>query len=57
VSCWRPTGRSAGLGRHESRGYVSSTYKMGQRWIAGVAYNYVESQENLGAITRRSSLR
>ncbi len=33
-------------------GYLSSTYKLNQRWIAGVAYNYVESPLD-GAITRQ----
>jgi hypothetical protein len=43
----------AGVGPTRIGGYVSSTYKLGQRWIAGLAYNYVESRENLGAITRQ----
>jgi hypothetical protein len=43
----------AGVGPTHVGGYVSTTYKMGQRWIAGLAYNYVESRENLGEITRQ----
>jgi hypothetical protein len=42
----------AGIGPTRLGGYVSSTYKMGQRWIAGLAYNYVESPE-FGDITRQ----
>jgi hypothetical protein len=41
-----------GIGPTRVGGYVSSTYKMGQRWIAGLAYNYVESPE-FGTITRQ----
>src|SRR5881394_1943438 len=33
-------------------GYVSSTYKLNQRWIAGVRYDYVESPE-FGQITQQ----
>ncbi|HXO85048.1 MAG TPA: hypothetical protein VN803_05945 [Gemmatimonadales bacterium] len=33
-------------------GYVSSTYKLDQRWIAGVRYDYVESPE-FGEITQQ----
>jgi hypothetical protein len=43
----------AGVGPTRVGGYVSSTYKLGQRWIAGLAYNYVESRENFGAVTRQ----
>jgi len=43
----------AGVGPTRLGGYVSSTYKMGQRWIAGLAYNYVEVPELGGAITRQ----
>jgi len=43
----------AGIGPTRLGGYVSSTYKMGQRWIAGLAYNYVEVPELGGAITRQ----
>lgn len=42
----------AGIGPTRVGGYVSSTYKLGQRWIAGLAYNYVESPE-FGDITRQ----
>jgi hypothetical protein len=42
----------AGIGPTRVGGYVSSTYKMGQRWIAGLAYNYVESPE-FGEVTRQ----
>jgi hypothetical protein len=42
----------AGVGPTRVGGYVSTTYKLGQRWIAGVAYNYVESPE-FGEITRQ----
>ena len=43
----------AGIGPTRIGGYVSSTYKLGQRWIAGLAYNYVEVPELGGAITRQ----
>jgi len=43
----------AGIGPTRIGGYVSSTYKLGQRWIAGLAYNYVELPELGGAITRQ----
>lgn len=42
----------AGVGPTRVGGYVSSTYKLGQRWIAGVRYDYVESPE-FGEITRQ----
>ena len=42
----------AGVGPTRVGGYASTTYKMGQRWIAGLAYNYVESPE-FGAVTRQ----
>jgi hypothetical protein len=42
----------AGVGPTRIGGYVSSTYKLGQRWIAGVRYDYVESPE-FGEITRQ----
>jgi hypothetical protein len=42
----------AGVGPTRLGGYVSTTYKMGQRWIAGLAYNYVESPE-FGERTRQ----
>ena len=42
----------AGVGPTRLGGYVSSTYKLGQRWIASFAYNYVESPE-FGDVTRQ----
>jgi hypothetical protein len=42
----------AGTGPTRLGGYVSSTYKLGQRWIAGVRYDYVESPE-FGEITQQ----
>jgi hypothetical protein len=42
----------AGSGPTRLGGYVSSTYKLGQRWIAGARYDYVESPET-GEITRQ----
>ena len=42
----------ASVGPTRLGGYVSTTYKMGQRWIAGLAYNYVESPE-FGDVTRQ----
>ncbi len=42
----------AGTGPTRVGGYVSSTYKLNQRWIAGVRYDYVESPE-LGQITQQ----
>ncbi len=42
-----------GIGPTRIGGYVSSTYKLGQRWIAGLAYNYVEVPELGGAVTRQ----
>jgi hypothetical protein len=44
--------QTAGLGPTRLGGYVSTTYKLGQRWIAGVRYDYVESPE-FGEITRQ----
>ncbi|HEY3280042.1 MAG TPA: hypothetical protein VGJ83_05980 [Gemmatimonadales bacterium] len=41
-----------GVGPTRLGGYVSTTYKLGQRWIAGVRYDYVESPET-GEITRQ----
>jgi hypothetical protein len=43
---------SSGSGTTRWGGYASTTYKLGQRWIAGVRYDYVESPE-LGEITRQ----
>jgi hypothetical protein len=42
----------AGIGPTRLGGYVSTTYKLGQRWIAGARYDYVESPET-GEITRQ----
>jgi hypothetical protein len=42
----------AGTGPTRLGGYVSSTYKLNQRFIAGVRYDYVESPE-FGEITRQ----
>ncbi|HEV2672329.1 MAG TPA: hypothetical protein VGU74_14650 [Gemmatimonadales bacterium] len=42
----------AGTGPTRVGGYVSSTYKLNQRWIAGVRYDYVESPE-FGQITQQ----
>jgi hypothetical protein len=44
--------QTAGIGPTRLGGYVSTTYKLGQRWIAGVRYDYVESPE-FGEITRQ----
>jgi hypothetical protein len=42
----------AGAGATRLGGYLSSTYKLGQRWIAGLAYDYVEAPLD-GAVTRQ----
>jgi hypothetical protein len=42
----------AGAGPTRLGGYVSSTYKLNQRFIAGVRYDYVESPD-FGEITRQ----
>ena len=42
----------AGTGPTRLGGYVSSTYKLNQRFIAGVRYDYVESAD-FGEITRQ----
>jgi len=42
----------AGTGPTHLGGYVSSTYKLGQRWIVGARYDYVESPQT-GEITRQ----
>jgi hypothetical protein len=44
--------QSSGVGPTRLGGYVSTTYKLGQRWIAGVRYDYVESPD-FGDITRQ----
>ena len=42
----------AGVGPTRLGGYLSTTYRLGQRWIAGVRYDYVESPET-GEVTRQ----
>src|SRR3989442_370396 len=42
----------AGAGPTRLGGYASSTYKLGQRWIAGLRYDYVEAPGS-GVITRQ----
>jgi hypothetical protein len=42
----------SGVGPTRLGGYVSTTYKLNQRWIAGLRYDYVEAPED-GAITRQ----
>ena len=42
----------AGAGPTRLGGYASSTYKLGQRWIAGLRYDYVEAPAG-GVITRQ----
>jgi len=44
--------RYAGVGATRLGGYLSTTYKLNQRYIAGVAYNYVEDPIT-GLITRQ----
>ncbi len=44
--------RYFGVGKTRLGGYVSTTYKLGQRWIAGVRYDYVEDPTT-GMITRQ----
>jgi hypothetical protein len=44
--------RTAGVGPTRLGGYVGTTYKLNQRFIAGVRYDYVESPE-FGEITRQ----
>jgi len=43
----------AGTGDTRLGGYVGSTYRLGQRWIAGVRYDYVETPEGPNEITRQ----
>jgi len=38
----------AGPGPTRLGGYVSTTYKLGQRWIAGLRYDYVEQPDGAG---------
>jgi len=42
----------AGVGPTRVGGYASTTYKLGQRWIAGLRYDYVEQPDGSG-ITRQ----
>ena len=42
----------AGTGKTRLGGYVSTTYKLGQRWIAGARWDYVEDGVT-GLITRQ----
>jgi hypothetical protein len=42
----------AGAGPTRLGGYLGTTYKLGQRWVAGVRYDYIESPET-GEITRQ----
>ncbi|HEY6207680.1 MAG TPA: hypothetical protein VIW28_01355, partial [Gemmatimonadales bacterium] len=42
----------AGVGQTRLGGYVSTTYKLGQRWIAGARWDYVEDGVT-GLITRQ----
>lgn len=44
--------RYAGVGNTRLGGYVSSTYKLNQRFIAGLAYDYVEEPLS-GEVTRQ----
>ncbi|HEX6557981.1 MAG TPA: hypothetical protein VF021_00920 [Longimicrobiales bacterium] len=38
----------AGIGETRYGGYVGGTYKLGQRWIAGVRYDYVQEPDGSG---------
>ncbi len=40
----------AGTGPTRLGGYVSTTYKLGQRWIAGLRYDYVEQPDGSGVV-------
>jgi hypothetical protein len=42
-----------GAGGVRLGGYVGTTYKLGQRWIAGARYDYVEAPEGPNEITRQ----
>lgn len=42
-----------GTGDTRLGGYIGSTYRLGQRWIAGVRYDYVETLEGPNEITRQ----
>lgn len=43
----------AGTGDTRLGGYIGSTYRLSQRWIAGVRYDYVETPEGANEITRQ----
>ena len=43
----------AGAGDTRLGGYVGTTYRLGQRWIAGVRYDYVETPEGPNEITHQ----
>lgn len=43
----------AGAGDTRLGGYVGTTYRLNQRWIAGVRYDYVESPEGPNEIVRQ----
>jgi hypothetical protein len=43
----------AGTGDTRLGGYVGTTYRMGQRWILGARYDYVEAPEGSKEITRQ----
>jgi hypothetical protein len=42
-----------GAGDVRLGGYLGTTYKLGQRWIAGARYDYVEAPEGPNEITRQ----
>jgi len=44
--------RYSGIGKTRVGGYASTTFKLDQRWIAGLAYDYVEAP-GTGLITRQ----
>jgi hypothetical protein len=43
----------SGTGETRLGGYVGTTYKLGQRWIAGARYDYAEAPEGPNAIVRQ----
>jgi hypothetical protein len=43
----------AGAGDTRLGGFVGTTYRLGQRWIAGFRYDYVETPEGPNEITRQ----
>jgi hypothetical protein len=42
-----------GVGDMRLGGYAGTTYRLGQRWIAGLRYDYVEAPEGPNEITRQ----